>query len=138
MNERKPEPTVVKFTNQIVSLMFDNIRFFEFLIFLGGATSFCAGLKAYKSSIRKSCPLTTDLILPKDSFTSHFPCATIFLRVLLNCNLASKINSYYQNFMTNACKTAEALKKTLEKMKILQNVKKSMRAYSRCGLLKIF
>ncbi len=53
VNDRKTNPSVVKRTNQIVSLKFDNIQFLDILNFLGGCTSLDKFLLAYKTEEKR-------------------------------------------------------------------------------------
>ena len=53
VNERNIEPTVIRKPNQFISFKFGNFQLLNFMIFLGGATSFDSLLKAYKTSQTK-------------------------------------------------------------------------------------
>ena len=58
VNERDTEPTVIKKTNQFISVKFGDIQRLDIMNFLGGATSLDSFLKAYKNfRNRKVFPL---------------------------------------------------------------------------------
>ena len=53
VNERNLEPTVINKTNLFASFEFGDIQLFDFVNFLGGATSLDSFLKSYKTSETK-------------------------------------------------------------------------------------
>ena len=111
INERNMEPTVIKKANQFVSFKFGDVQHLDIMIFLGGATSLDAFLKAYKTAETKGFFPYEWFDCPQKMNNSEFPTYNAFFSKLRNLNPLEKDYSDYQTLLSSGLKTEEALSK---------------------------
>ena len=111
INERNMEPTLIKKTNQFVSLKFGDVHLLDILNFLGGATSLDLFLKAYKTSETEGFFPYEWFDCPKKMNNSELPLYDAIFSKLRNMKPLEKGYSDYQILFSSGLKTEEALSK---------------------------
>ena len=114
VNERNIQPTVIKKTNQFISLKFRDIQLLNIMNFLGGATSLDSFLKAYKTSETKGFFPYECFDHPDKRQKPELPPYDAFYSELLSCN---PLETKYTDFV-NLLKSRLTTERAVIKLKL--------------------
>ena len=103
VKERVVEQKKIKKLNQLVSFKFGKAQLLDLFNYLGGATCLVSSMKAYKTSLTKSCFQYEWFNIPENLNNTQLFHYDAFFGKLLKYSTFEKVESKLQNLISQAC-----------------------------------